>query len=184
MSRRVLMMSLKLLLGVLISVVLTGWAPPAGSVEAKMAELVLVSPMFGNNGFIPKKYTCQGKDVNPPLAVEKVPDGTKSLALIVDDPDAPAGTWVHWVVWDIAPETREIPEDTVPPQAKQGVNDFKKREYGGPCPPFGTHRYFFKLYALDNFPEPGGKGTKPDLLRAMREHIIAEAELVGLYRKE
>jgi len=114
-----------------------------------MSGFQITSPVFENNGFIPKKYTCDGVDINPQLLIANVPSETKSLALIVDDPDAPAGTWVHWVVWNISPQTHEIKENSVPNGANQGLNDFRKRSYGGPCPPSGTHRYFFKLYALD-----------------------------------
>ena len=116
--------------------------------EAKdMGTLKLLSPAFKHNDSIPSKYTCDGADVNPPLVIENAPLSTKSLALIVDDPDAPVGTWVHWVVWNIGPTTSEIGENMVPSGAQQGINDFRKHNYGGPCPPSGTHRYFFKLYA-------------------------------------
>lgn len=143
----------------------------------------ITSSVFENNGKIPRKYTCQGEDVNPPLEFFDMPKGTKSLALIVDDPDAPMGTWVHWVVWNIKPETREIKEDEVPEGAKQGLNDFRKHEYGGPCPPSGTHRYFFKLYALDTTLNISENSKKSDLENAMKGHILEKAEIVGLYAK-
>ena len=114
-----------------------------------MAELTLTSSAFTNNDYIPVKNTCEGAGQSPPLTIENVPAGTKSMVLIVDDPDAPGGTWVHWVVWNIAPRTRDIGEGTIPPEVREGVNSFKRHAYGGPCPPSGTHRYFFKLYALD-----------------------------------
>lgn len=143
-------------------------------------EMELKSPEFENNQFIPKKFTCEGEDVNPALIIENLPEGTKSLALIVDDPDAPMGTWVHWVVYDI-PVTSRIDEDSVP--GKQGINDFRKKDYGGPCPPSGTHRYFFKIYALDQeLGLPEGI-TKEDLEKAMQGHILDKAELIGLYKK-
>jgi Raf kinase inhibitor-like YbhB/YbcL family protein len=104
--------------------------------------------------------------------------------LIVDDPDAPAGTWVHWVLWNIGPDTKEIGENTVPSGALQGVNDFRKHDYGGPCPPSGTHRYFFKLYALDMKLGLGPKTNKAELERAMKGHIIAQGELIGLYKRK
>jgi Raf kinase inhibitor-like YbhB/YbcL family protein len=148
-----------------------------------MKGLQIVSPAFRLNELIPKKYTCDGKDVNPPLLIESIPSGAKSLALIVDDPDAPVGTWVHWVVWNISPGTREIKEDSVPKGAEQGVNDFRKNDYGGPCPPSGTHRYFFKLYSLDTVLNLSSKAKKSDLERAMKGHILEKAELVGLYRR-
>ena len=148
-----------------------------------MKGLQLVSPAFKNNEFIPEKYTCDGKDINPPLLIENIPSGTKSMALIVDDPDAPEGTWVHWVVWNISPDTKEMKESSVPGGAQQGVNDFRKHEYGGPCPPSGTHRYFFKLYALDTMLNLGSKAKKSDLEQAMKGHILEKTELIGRYRR-
>jgi hypothetical protein len=148
-----------------------------------MKGLQLVSPAFKHNEFIPEKYTCDGKDINPPLLIENIPSGTKSMALIVDDPDAPAGTWVHWVVWNISPDTKEMKESSVPGGAQQGVNDFRKHEYGGPCPPSGTHRYFFKLYALDTMLNLGSKAKKSDLEQAMKGHILEKTELIGRYRR-
>ena len=148
-----------------------------------MKGLQLVSPAFKHNEFIPEKYTCDGKDINPPLLIENIPSGTKSMALIVDDPDAPAGTWVHWVVWNISPDTKEMKESSVPEGAQQGVNDFRKKEYGGPCPPSGTHRYFFKLYALDTMLNLGSKAKKSDVEQAMKGHILEKTELIGRYRR-
>lgn len=143
-------------------------------------EMKISSPEFDNNKSIPSKFTCEGKDVNPALVIENIPEGTKGLALIVDDPDAPMGTWVHWVVYDI-PVTSRIGEDSIP--GKQGINDFRRTNYGGPCPPSGTHRYFFKIYALDR--ELGLKEgvSKKALEKAMEGHILDKAELVGLYKK-
>jgi len=148
-----------------------------------MKGLQIVSPAFRHNELIPKKYTCDGADINPPLLIENIPSGAKSLALIVDDPDASVGTWVHWVVWNINPDTREIKEDSVPKGAQQGVNDFRKKDYGGPCPPSGTHRYFFKLYALDKVLNLGSNAKKGDLEGAMKGYILEKTELVGLYRR-
>ena len=148
-----------------------------------MKGLQLVSPAFKHNEFIPEKYTCDGKDINPPLLIENIPSGTKSMALIVDDPDAPAGTWVHWVVWNISPDTKEMKESSVPEGAQQGVNDFRKHQYGGPCPPSGTHRYFFKLYALDTMLNLGSKAKKSDIEQAMKGHILEKTELIGRYRR-
>ena len=136
---------------------------------------------FEEGGFIPKRFTCQGSDVNPLLFIEGLPEGTQSLAIIVDDPDAPLGTWIHWVMYDIPPTTR-IEENTAP--GKQGTNDFGNNKYGGPCPPMGTHRYFFKVYALDKMLGiPEGK-SKQDLQWSMQGHILANAELMGKYKKE
>jgi len=133
---------------------------------------------------IPQKFTCDGDDINPALAFEGIPSGAKSLALIMDDPDAPRGIWVHWVVWNIAPETAEIRENSIPAGGKQGMNDFRKRDWGGPCPPSGTHRYFFKLYALDRTLDLGPNTTKSELEAAMKNHIIDQAEMIGLYRRK
>jgi Raf kinase inhibitor-like YbhB/YbcL family protein len=141
----------------------------------------LSSPAFGNNQSIPSKYTCQGEDINPQLVIEGIPEEAKSLALIVDDPDAPIGTWVHWVVFDM-PLFASIKENSIP--GKQGVNDFGKRNYGGPCPPSGTHRYFFKIYALDRELDLKEGIDKATLEKAMQNHILAQAELIGLYKKK
>jgi Raf kinase inhibitor-like YbhB/YbcL family protein len=149
-----------------------------------MGALKTSSPVFGQNENIPAKYTCDGDDVNPPLIIDGVPEKAKSLALIMDDPDAPMGTWVHWVVWNIDPKTKEIREDSVPKGAQQGMTDFKRRDYGGPCPPSGTHRYFFKLYALDTSLTLSAAAKKVDLEKAMKGHIIAESQLVGLYKRK
>lgn len=140
----------------------------------------LTSPDFENNKMIPRKFTCEGADVNPTLIIEDIPAGTKNLALIVDDPDAPMGTWVHWVVYGI-PVVSRIDEDSIP--GTQGVNDFRKKDYGGPCPPSGTHRYFFKLYALDKELALGERVDKKALEKAMQGHIVDKAELIGLYKR-
>ena len=141
----------------------------------------LASPEFKNNQAIPMKFSCEEIDINPALTILDVPAQAKSLALIMDDPDAPNGTWVHWVVFDIPATVTNIKENSIP--GKQGRNDFDRLNYGGPCPPIGEHRYFFKLYALDtllNLPEGI---TKSKLEDAMKGHIIGEAQLVGLYKK-
>jgi len=139
------------------------------------------SPEFKNNELIPKKFTCQGNDINPKLIIENIPEGSKSLALIVDDPDAPMGTWVHWVVFNI-PVISEIKEDTIP--GEQAMNDFGRKDYGGPCPPSGTHRYFFKIYALDATLSANAVNDKHSLEKVMQGHILDKAELVGLYKKQ
>jgi len=148
-----------------------------------METLTITSPAFGTGELIPSKFTCDGQDVNPALAIGNVPAGTKSLALIMDDPDAPNGTWVHWVLWNIDPATREIRENSVPAGAKPGTNDFRKTSYGGPCPPPGTHRYFFKMYALDTMLDLGSGATKAALEKAMRGHILGQGELMGRYKR-
>jgi len=145
-----------------------------------MKELAVSSPAFENNKLIPSKYTCDGDNVNPPLTVKGVSEETKSLVLIVDDPDAPMGTWDHWIVWNIPP-TNKIEENTVP--GTEGVNDSRKHSYGGPCPPWGTHRYFFKVYALDTKLDLNSNSRKKDVEKAMQDHILAKGELIGLYRR-
>ncbi|MCM2357840.1 MAG: YbhB/YbcL family Raf kinase inhibitor-like protein [Geobacteraceae bacterium] len=158
-------------------------AGASGKEGWKMNELRISSPAFEDNGSIPAKYTCDGLDASPPLVVGNVPAGARSLALIVDDPDAPAGTWVHWVLWNISPATAEIGENAAPPGAQQGKTDFGRNDYGGPCPPSGTHRYFFKLYALDATLSLGPATTKKALEKAMEGHVIARAQLIGLYKR-
>lgn len=150
----------------------------------KVSGIKISSPVFENNGYIPVKYTCDGMDINPPLLIDNVPEKAKSLALIVDDPDAPRGIWVHWVLWNIDPKTKEIKEDSVPKGASQGLNDFRKNDYGGPCPPSGTHRYFFKLYALDSILDLGSNSTKIDVEKAMKGHIIEQTQIIGLYKRK
>jgi len=142
----------------------------------------LTSPAFKENALIPEKYTGEGDDINPPLIVNGIPGGTKTMALIVDDPDAPAGTWVHWVVYDI-PVIPEIEEDSVP--GKLGTNDSNgSGRYGGPYPPPGKpHRYVFKIYALDNSIGLGEGARKEDVEEAMKGHILDRAELTGLYKR-
>lgn len=145
-----------------------------------MTELMVTSPAFKNEGFIPRKYTCDGEDLNPPLQIEGLPEGTQSLVLIVDDPDAPMGTWDHWVVWNIPPIKR-IEENSVP--GIEGLNSFRRRSYGGPCPPSGTHRYFFKVYALDTKLSLGPDSRKRDVEKAMAGYTLARGEIMGLYKR-
>ncbi len=146
----------------------------------EMKELKVTSPVFTNNGFIPRHYTCDGEDVNPPLSIEGLPEGTKSLVLVIDDPDAPIGTWDHWIVWNIPPVPK-IEEDSVP--GIEGLNDFRRHSYGGPCPPSGTHRYFFKVYALDITLSISQNSRKKDVERTITGHILAKGEIVGLYSR-
>jgi hypothetical protein len=145
------------------------------------------SPAFASGGTIPTKHTCDGADVSPRLSWTELPAGTKSLALIMDDPDAPVGTWVHWVLYNLPASARELSEGTPATEmltsgTKQGINDFRKIGYGGPCPPQGpAHRYFFKLYALDTALNLAPRATKKQLEAAMARHILAQAELIGRY---
>jgi len=148
--------------------------------DREEVEMKITSSDFENNGHIPPKFTCQGEDINPPLLIDGIPEGTKTLALIVDDPDAPMGTWIHWVVFNI-PVVSKIEENTIP--GKQGSNDFGRKDYGGPCPPSGTHRYFFKIYALDSKLNLEEGTSKQELEKGMQGHILDNAELIGLYKK-
>lgn len=156
----------------------------------KSGHMQLTSTAFGEGEPIPVKYTCEDKNVSPPLKWSGAPPGTTSLALIVDDPDAPAGTWIHWVLYDLPANISELPEDLVKGQhlsngAKQGLNDFKHLGYGGPCPPPGNpHRYFFKLYALDAPLDLKPGATKQAVEQAMGKHVLAQAQLMGTYKRK
>jgi Raf kinase inhibitor-like YbhB/YbcL family protein len=155
--------------------------------------LTLTSPQFASEGEIPTEYTCEGADRSPPLAWSGIPAGTRSMVLIVDDPDAPdprapGRTWVHWVLYNLPPDATGLDEGAgeaeLPPGARVGRNDWKRAGYGGPCPPVGRHRYFHKLYALDVELGDLGAATKADLERAMSGHILAQATLIGTYEKQ
>jgi Raf kinase inhibitor-like YbhB/YbcL family protein len=157
------------------------------------AQLQITSTAFAPGASIPRQYTCQGEDVSPPLSWSGVPSGARSLVLIVDDPDAPDPaapkmTWVHWVLYNLAPDTtgldQAVAPTALPAAALHGKNDWKRTGYGGPCPPIGRHRYFHKLYALDAMLPDLGQPTKDRLLKAMDGHILAQAELLGTYQKE
>ena len=154
---------------------------------AKM-EITITSTAFTHGGMIPREYTCDGRDISPSMAWAGVPEGTKSLAIICEDPDAPMGTWVHWVLFNIPATVNALPKSMTTDKvlengARHGINDFRKFGYGGPCPPGGTHRYYFKIYALDTelTQEPGL--TKAKLLKAMDGHIMAEGQLMGRYKR-
>ena len=144
----------------------------------------ITSLAFEHNSEIPSIYTCDGKNINPPLEFVQVPTNAKSLVLIVDDPDAPSKVWVHWVVYNINPKTQEVKENSIPQDGIEGMTDFGKPGYGGPCPPSGNHRYFFKLYALDSVLDLPQNATKQIVEQKMQEHIIDKAELIGLYSRE
>jgi Raf kinase inhibitor-like YbhB/YbcL family protein len=154
---------------------------PEQEKAATYKKIEITSSAFKENGFIPKTYTCDGKNVNPSLNIGRVPDTTKSLAIIVDDPDAPGGCWVHWVTWNI-PVTDRLGENEVP--GAQGMNDYSKHVYDGPCPPKGTHHYHFKVYALDCKLEIPVSSNKNDLEKAMNGHILGFGELVGVYNRK
>jgi len=156
-------------------------APVAG-LQNNSNAMNITSPIFKENGNIPPLYTCDDKNINPPLQIWNAPEGTKSFALIVDDPDAvmAGSAWAHWIVWNIPADTKSIGEDSVP--GVQGKTDFGKAEYGGPCPPNGTHRYSFRVYALDAMLELPEGSMITDLIPAMQNHILDQSELVGLYQ--
>ena len=172
-------MAVVVMVGVLWSVACSG-AEPA---------LKVSSSAFEPGAYIPKQYTGDGPDVSPPLRWTDPPEGTKCFALICDDPDAPSGTWVHWVAWGIRSEARELPEglpkkDDTGNGVKQGTTDFRKVGYNGPAPPRGSdHRYFFRLYALDAEPAVSAGAAKKDLVNAMKGHILAEGDLMGHYKR-
>ncbi len=167
-----------------------GPAPSPAKVRAekeeevsKVAKLKLSSPAFEHGQPIPSRYTADGEDINPPLVIEGIPPGTKSLVLIMDDPDAPIGLWVHWVVFNIPPDTTRIEEGEEPP-GTPGLNSWRRTGYGGPAPPSGTHRYFFRVYALDTVLDlPEGAG-KRQVEHAMEGHILAMGELMGTYSRK
>jgi Raf kinase inhibitor-like YbhB/YbcL family protein len=150
--------------------------------------ITMTSSSFTEGGIIPKKYTCDAEDISPDLKWSGVPKEAKSLALICDDPDAPVGTWVHWVLFNIPADVSSLsagvaPDAVLKNGALQGKNDFRKLGYGGPCPPGGTHRYFFKIYALDTLLSLESGSTKSQLLVAMKGHILAEGQLMGKYKR-
>ena len=143
----------------------------------------ITSPAFADKQMIPSKYTCDGENINPPLQITEVPLNTQSLVLIVDDPDAPSGDWVHWLVWNINPETKLIAENESPKGAVQGINDSGRQNYDGPCPPSGIHHYQFKIYALDTILNLPSNSRKKDLEKAIEDHILDKDMFVGLYQR-
>jgi len=172
-------MNMKRKVFLILTVLLVSFIPLKVNGEGGVL-MKLTSPDFKNNEYMPKKFTCDGQEMNPGLSIENIPDNAKSLALIMDDPDAPAGTWIHWVVFDI-PIVNKIGENSIP--GKQGVNTSGDKAYGSPCPPSGAHRYFFKVYALDSMLNLKEGITKAELEKAMEEHILGKAELIGLYKR-
>lgn len=155
--------------------------------EVKMS-IKLTSSAFKEGENIPAQYTCDGKNISPPLQWSNIPDSTKSMALIAEDPDAPGGTWIHWVLYDIPQNVTQLPEHTetgnkLKDGAINGTNSFRNLGYGGPCPPSGTHHYFFYIYALDTVLNLKPGATKPQLMKAMKGHIIAEGKLMGKYAR-
>ncbi len=163
-------------------------SPPAMSLAQEDATMKLSSSAFVEGALIPARYTCAGDDFSPPLAWSDIPAGAQSLALIADDPDAPVGTWMHWVVFNLPVTAGGLPEGIkdakqLPGGGTQGTNSWRRIGYGGPCPPSGTHRYFFKLYALETTLSLGNTATAKDLQAAMKGHILAEAKLMGRFKR-
>lgn len=157
--------------------------------QGDVAQIEITSTAFEDGGTIPQQYTCDGPDISPPLRWDAVPEGTQSIALIADDPDAPSGTFVHWVLYNLPADVRELSEDlpneqTLANGATQGINDFGKIGYGGPCPPSGTHRYFFKLYAFDTKTDLPPGESKSDLLGAMEGHVLGQGQIMGRYTRQ
>jgi Raf kinase inhibitor-like YbhB/YbcL family protein len=155
----------------------------------EVRQIQITSPAFEDGGMIPQQYACDGDNISPPLSWGSVPEGTKSIALIVDDPDAPGGTFVHWVLYDLPAEVQDLPEDLPPDKAfpvggKQGINSTSRLGYTGPCPPRGTHRYFFRLYALDTMTNLPAGETREKLREAMEGHILAQGQLMGRYKRQ
>lgn len=171
-------------IAIIAALMVSGCASTQQQDEVDMANLKLSSPAFADKGTIPVDYSCQGLDVSPPLGITGIPLRAKSLALIMDDPDASLGTWVHWVVFNISSRTASIAEGSVPEGAVQGRNSWGSNAYGGPCPPSGTHRYLFKLYALDTHLDLKPSASKSDVERTMAGHVLAESTLVGLYKRK
>jgi len=173
----------------LLLIIAQNYLIPQTKSGSKKMSIKVESPAFNYGEFIPSIYTCDGVNISPPLKWSGVPDGTKSIALICDDPDAPIGDWVHWVMYNIPPEVKElkenIPSDKILKDGSiHGLNDWKKYGYGGPCPPSGVHRYYFKIFALDVKLDLAPGATKKQLLDAMRGHILAQGELMGKYQRK
>jgi Raf kinase inhibitor-like YbhB/YbcL family protein len=159
-------------------------AATGGTEEVAMdTEFVVTSPAFEEGETIPARFTADGPDLSPELALENPPAGAISFALIMDDPDAPVGTWVHWVVWNLPGDTRTVPEGSLPLAAVEGRNSWGRTSYGGPAPPSGTHRYFFKVYALDSTPDLPPSTDAAGLETAVQNHVLAEASLMGTYSR-
>jgi Raf kinase inhibitor-like YbhB/YbcL family protein len=183
-------MSYRLLVTAVAAALFLGGVPHSmfSATKGNIMELKVTSTAFKEGEMIPKRHTCDGQDASPSLAWTEGPGATKSFVLICDDPDAPVGTWIHWVLFNVPPTTRELPENVAPERTlafgeRHGKNSWGRLGYGGPCPPGGTHRYYFKLYALDTLLtlEPGV--TKDQVEKAMRGHVLAQGQLMGRYRR-
>lgn len=183
MDKKIIFLSVLLIVILVFGAILKTKNSKDGLGNIKEGKMKLTA-VFGNNEYIPSKYTCDGEDAAPELNITEVPPAAKSLVLIVDDPDAPLGTWVHWVLFNIPVNTTTINYTNLPPESKMGMNDFGKVGWGGPCPPSGVHRYFFKLYAVDKTIDllPGAK--KAQVEKEIKDHVIEKHELIGLYKRK
>ncbi len=160
------------------------FAPTGGAQIEKEAPMKISSPDFIEGGEIPVKFTCDGENTSPALKIEGVPATAKSLVLIMDDPDAPKGTFTHWLLWNLKTDLKEILANSPPQDAAQGLNDFGKNKYGGPCPPSGMHRYYFRLYAIDAVPNLSANSQRAALEKAMEGHVLGKAVLMGRYARQ
>jgi len=172
--------------GVLLFLVLAllYFSPLRAAEGNPVPALQLTSTAFANGAAIPKRYSCDAGELSPPLSISGVPGEARSLALIVDDPDAPGGVWVHWVLWNIDPRTAQVAGGSIPAGARQGLNSWQRTGYGAPCPPSGTHRYVFRLFALKERLELPAGSSREDLERAMRGKILSRCEMLGLYGRK
>ena len=183
--KKLILILLLILLGVfVVSMVKKFFSPLTFYFLPQKEGQMKLTTVFAHNTNIPSKYTCDGEDLAPELIISEVPKGTKELVLIVDDPDAPMGTWVHWLVYNLPASTTKIDAKNMPSGSKEGITDFGRTGWGGPCPPSGTHRYFFKLYALDKTLDLPAGVTKSQLEHAIKDSIVAKTELIGLYQRE
>lgn len=176
-----LILAIVLIAGIIIIFLPSKRLPESSLNSIQETNMKITSSAFEAYQLIPAKYTCDGEDINPPLTIEGIPAKAKSLALIMDDPDSPSKVWVHWLVWNINPQTKEIEENSVPSGAILGMTDFGRPGYGGPCPGSGTHRYSFRVYALDNVLDLEQGAGKSALEKTITGHILAQAELIGRY---
>ncbi|MCX6739757.1 MAG: YbhB/YbcL family Raf kinase inhibitor-like protein [Candidatus Parcubacteria bacterium] len=175
---------MKKLLIICFIILFTGCTKQSVNLNVNNISMKLTSPAFTHNANLPSKYTCDGQGINPPLEIAEVPANTQSLVLISDDPDAPMGTYTHWLVWNIDPQTTEIKENSVPEGANLGKTSAGKTGYVAPCPPTGTHRYLFKIYALDIKLDLTPNAGKDNLEKAIQGHILDSAEIIGIYQRK
>jgi Raf kinase inhibitor-like YbhB/YbcL family protein len=171
-------------LGIVVFAIIFAASTGSSQGSEKVKPLKVTSPAFENNKTIPSKYGCDGINISPPIQIDNVPSEARSLALLVDDKDAPRKTYVHWILWNIDPSVKEIKENSVPEGAIQGLNDFKRNTYGGPCPPTRPHKYALIVYALDIRLNLDPKSGKAELEKAMEGHILAQGQLMGVYKRE